>query len=99
MSLLLKREINIVLEEANTLINVYDSRKLLDYGRSFSLFSDFNHFKKDSRVCTYCNWSYHTIDVCYHKHGFPPNFGKKKVYVNASNVSISDAQHLIRNCE
>lgn len=25
-------------------------------------------------LCTHCNWSNHTIDTCYFKHGFPPGY-------------------------
>lgn len=50
-------------------------------------------------MCTHCNRSGHTIYVCYRKYGFPPNFSKKQVFANASNVLSGDGEHLVNNGE
>ncbi|XP_065873535.1 uncharacterized protein [Euphorbia lathyris] len=41
-------------------------------------------FKKGAiKKCSYCGKDWHTVDQCYKKHGFPPNFkGKKKFVAN-----------------
>ncbi|XP_019460459.1 PREDICTED: uncharacterized protein LOC109360193 [Lupinus angustifolius] len=44
----------------------------------------------NQKVCTYCGKERHTTDVCYYKHGFPPNFGKQKVN-NAVSTNMIDA--------
>lgn len=77
VSLTSKFESNVVLEEANTLIYAYDSRELPNHGKSSTPFGVFHNSKKDSRMCIYCSRSGHTINVCYHKNGFPLKYGKK----------------------
>ncbi|XP_019430194.1 PREDICTED: uncharacterized protein LOC109337635, partial [Lupinus angustifolius] len=54
------------------------------------------------KVCTYCGKERHTIDVCYYKHGFPPNFGKQKMnHVGSTNMvdarSENDVLHTENN--
>ncbi|XP_019435943.1 PREDICTED: uncharacterized protein LOC109342409 [Lupinus angustifolius] len=44
------------------------------YGRGFGSGRTMN-----TKVCTFCGRERHTVDVCYSKHGFPPNFGKQKI--------------------
>ncbi|KAF1869335.1 hypothetical protein Lal_00018428 [Lupinus albus] len=44
------------------------------------------------KICTYCNKSGHTVDLCYKKHGYPPNFkftNKNPGHVNLVTTSIS----------
>ncbi|XP_019423017.1 PREDICTED: uncharacterized protein LOC109332489 [Lupinus angustifolius] len=40
----------------------------------------------NNKICTFCNRSGHTIDVCYRKHGFPPSF-KLNSNGNINNVT------------
>lgn len=94
VSLLSKPEPTTVVEMTNIVTNAYDSRKFP--GKSSGGFQNSN---KDRRMCTYCNISGHTIDVCYHKLGFPPNYGKKQIFVNTSNASNGDVQHVIHKGE
>ncbi|XP_019450585.1 PREDICTED: uncharacterized protein LOC109352859 [Lupinus angustifolius] len=42
------------------------------------------------KVCTYCGKERHTADVCYYKHGFPPNFGKQRMN-HAGSTNMVDA--------
>lgn len=62
-------------DDTNILINSYDARK--PYGKASNSAGGFHQSKKDGRMCTYCNKSCHTVEVCYRKHGFPPSFDKK----------------------
>ncbi|XP_065851924.1 uncharacterized protein [Euphorbia lathyris] len=43
-------------------------------------------FKKGNiKKCSYCGKEWHTVDQCYQKHGYPPNFkGKKAVVANVT---------------
>lgn len=96
-SLLSKPDSSVTLEEANTLINAYDSRKFVDHGKTHNSFGGSHNSKKDNRICTFCNRSGHTIDVCYRKHGFPQTFSKKQTSTNASNASHGDTQSVVNN--
>lgn len=82
---------NSTIDEANRLVNAYDSRKFA--GKSSNSYGGASNNKKDGRVCTFCHRTGHTIDVCYRKHGFPPNFTKKQTSANASNAA--DTQNVM----
>ncbi|KAI5413228.1 hypothetical protein KIW84_057729 [Lathyrus oleraceus] len=82
---------NSTIDEANRLVNAYDSRKFA--GKSSNFYGGASNNKKDGRVCTFCHRTDHTIDVCYRKHGFPPNFTKKQTSANASNAA--DTQNMM----
>lgn len=43
----------------------------------------------NGKVCTYCGKNGHTIDTCYRKHGFPPNF-KFKNQGQVNSVASND---------
>lgn len=47
---------------------------------------------RTSKMCTYCNRNGHTIDTCYKKHGFPPNYKRNSAVNNctAPRDSFSD---------
>ncbi|XP_058768130.1 uncharacterized protein LOC131641849 [Vicia villosa] len=96
ISLLPKPDTTSNIDEANTLVNTYDSRKQNDRGKSSNSYSGHSNSNKDSRMCTFCNRSGHAIDVCYRKHGFPPNFTKKQ---SSANASIGDTQPLVSTSE
>ncbi|XP_061353304.1 uncharacterized protein LOC133298081, partial [Gastrolobium bilobum] len=40
----------------------------------------------NTKLCTHCGRTNHTVDTCYKKHGFPPNFQSR----NAANFSSQD---------
>lgn len=42
--------------------------------------------RNGSKVCTHCKKTGHTIDTCYKKHGFPPNWQRN----SANAASIED---------
>lgn len=60
----------------------------------------FNKQKK-TYYCTFCNFTGHTIDRCYKKHGFPPNYKNKGkhtvVYNNPSAYPLKNAASFAAN--
>jgi len=38
-----------------------------------------------SKVCSHCRMTGHTIDTCYRRHGFPPQFKFKSDIANSNN--------------
>lgn len=91
ISVLSQPDSNSTIDEANSLVNAYDSRKFA--GKSSNSYGGASNNKKDGRVCTFFHRTGHTIDVCYRKHGFPPNFTKKQTSANASNAA--DTQNVM----
>ena len=59
--------VSTVIEESRILINATNtSSGSRAYGRGRG--------QSSSKVCTFCDKVGHTMEVCYRKHGFPPNF-------------------------
>jgi len=57
------------IEDTNTgLVNVVDAQRQFGRGRGG---------RSNGRVCSFCGRSNHTIETCYKKHGFPPNWGRE----------------------
>lgn len=54
-------------QEEEVMINVVD-------GKRFKKFVGKGKYSGSTKVCTFCGKDGHTIDTCYRKHGFPPNF-------------------------
>ena len=46
------------------------------------------------KVCTFCGKTGHTVEVCYRKHGFPPNF-KFKNQSAAHNVLAEETEEIV----
>lgn len=86
VALLPKPDISLKMDEPDTLINKYDCRKSQDRGKNPSS----SGYKKDLRICTHCNRTGHTIEVCYRKHGIPPHFGKKGISTNSYTSNGTD---------
>lgn len=55
-------------------LRLVDTRKPQGRGRG----ANSNNYsgKNSNRICIYCGKTGHTIETCYRKHGFPPNYGK-----------------------
>ncbi|XP_019436494.1 PREDICTED: uncharacterized protein LOC109342873 [Lupinus angustifolius] len=47
---------------------------------------------RGTKICTYCHKQGHTIDVCYRKHGFPPNY-----FTNMNNINSYMVQEPIED--
>ena len=82
-----ERQKGVNLEEPKVIANVTDNN---GNGRG----SYNNHGRGAGRgrgqsfkVCSFCNKTGHTIDVCYKKHGYPPNYKK---YSNINNCTSSE---------
>jgi hypothetical protein len=73
-------------EDSKVLINASDAKRSQGRGRGSN--NSYSGYKKPLRVCTYCGKDGHTVEICYKKHGYPPNFGK-----NASANSYNSEEH------
>lgn len=80
--------------EAEVLANIVESN---GKNQSFSRGRGFNkteisrgRFFKE-KVCTYCSKNGHIVDVCYRKHGYPPNWVTCRGNASTNSVGI-DAQ-------
>jgi len=55
------------------LVNAMDGQRQFGRGRG-------NGFQGRGRgtlrVCSFCNKTNHTVETCYKKHGYPPNWGR-----------------------
>lgn len=60
-------------DETGILVNVVDGSKSYGRGRGNG---PQGRGRGNGRQCTFCNRSGHTIETCYKKHGYPPNFGR-----------------------
>jgi hypothetical protein len=76
------------IDESKVSINASDARRPQGRGRG-SGGSTYPNSKK--RQCTYCGKDNHTVDNCYKKHGFPPNFGRN---AHANQVNSDDQGEL-----
>nr|KYP72603.1 hypothetical protein KK1_005199 [Cajanus cajan] len=47
----------------------------------------------NSKICSHCGKSGHTVDTCYKKHGFPPHFKFTKQNQNKNKVYVNDSVH------
>ncbi|XP_040950991.1 uncharacterized protein [Gossypium hirsutum] len=45
----------------------------------------------DSRQCTFCGKSRHTVDTCYEKHGYPPGY-KSRGRTSRANAVLTDGE-------
>ncbi|XP_058726423.1 uncharacterized protein LOC131597764 [Vicia villosa] len=97
--LLAKHDPSLALEEVNTLVNAYDSRKYPDQSKASSHNGGSQSSKGDNILCTFCNRTGYIVEVCYRKHGFPPNFGKKQVPANATTTNNGDNTVIAHNGE
>lgn len=91
VALLPKPDINLKMDEPDTLINAYDSRKSQNRDKNPSS----SGYKKDLRICTHYNRTGHTIKVCYRKHGFPPHFGKVSQQTLTHLMVMMSSKHLL----
>jgi len=60
-------------DDHGALVNVVDGSRGYDRGKGNG---SQGRGKGNSRQCTFCNKIGHTIETCYEKHGYPPNFGR-----------------------
>ncbi|XP_050218570.1 uncharacterized protein LOC126669204 [Mercurialis annua] len=55
---------------------------------NFQKKGNYKKFSNNSMMkCTHCGYSGHTVDICYIKHGFPPNYKSKGRSQNSSHIN------------
>jgi len=69
-------------EDSSILVNATDSKKQYGHGKSFV------GSKNNSKFCTFCKRTNHTVEFCYQKHGYPNSY-KSISSANATNASSS----------
>ena len=55
-----------VTENLEVMVNLSDGKKPTVYGKGKG--------NSNTKPCSYCNRTGHTVDTCYRKHGYPPGF-------------------------
>jgi len=77
------------IEDSNILVNASDARKP-NYGHGKPNNGSFPP-KNNSKYCTFCHKTNHTVEFCYQKHGFP-NANKGTPSTNAvTSDGVSDS--------
>jgi len=83
----------LIIGEPNTLINAADSQHRASLGRGRGGVPGGGGRGSSSKLCTFCGRTGHTIDVCYGKHGYPPDHprypGKPRVSRSQTSNSAS----------
>jgi len=74
-----------VSEDHNILVNASDARKQFGHGKNVA------SSKKNSRFCTFCKHTNHTVEFCYQKHGYPNSY-KSNSSANSASASSTDNQ-------
>lgn len=78
-------------EETNGMINVVTGGRGRGNG-NFQGRGGQGRCRGNGRQCTYCGKTGHTIEICFKKHGYPPNFGRgSNAFTN--NVGIDDTDN------
>ncbi|KAJ8759783.1 hypothetical protein K2173_009884 [Erythroxylum novogranatense] len=82
-SLVIQQERQLLADSSSTFagnaIRSYQSKSSSSQSRS-------SDSKVDTRQCSFCGQPRHTVDTCYHKHGFPPGYKSRRQTSRANNV-------------
>ena len=65
---------SVIKDTSTRLVNVVDAQRKFGRGSGNAGFQV--RGRGNGRVCSFCGRSNHTIETCYKKHGFPPNWGR-----------------------
>ena len=65
---------NTPLEDTTSLVNVVNGQKQFCRGRGSNAYQ--GRGRGNGRQCTFCERTNHTVDTCYKKRGYPPNWGR-----------------------
>lgn len=65
---------SVVEDTSAGLVNAVDAQRQFGRGRGNAGFQ--GRGRGNGRVCNFCGRSNHTMETCYKKHGFPPNWGR-----------------------
>jgi hypothetical protein len=79
-------------DTASGLINAMDGHKQFGRGRGNGYSQ--GKGRGNIRVCSFCNRTNHTVETCYKKHGYPPNWGRGggNSFANANFVDCEDVE-------
>ncbi|XP_019415124.1 PREDICTED: uncharacterized protein LOC109326775 [Lupinus angustifolius] len=84
--------INIVFHLGNT--HGRNNNNYQDRGRGFGRGYGAGR-NNNTKVCTFCGKERHTADVCYYKHGFPPNFGMQRLKSDGSSTHNTSSTNIV----
>jgi len=78
-------------DKASGLVNAKDGQRQFGRGRGDSFQG---RGRGNTRVCSFCNRTNHTVETCYKKHGYPPNWGRGggNSFAKANFVDCEDAE-------
>jgi hypothetical protein len=73
------------------LVNAMDGQRQFGRGRGYS---PQGRGRGNPRVCSFCNRTNHTVETCYKKHGYPPNWGRGggNTFANANFVEGEETE-------
>nr|KYP34389.1 Copia protein [Cajanus cajan] len=87
----LLQEVNLVASITNNKQS-FGGRNGSSSGRGRGRFNQRNFSNQPQKICTFCGKERHTVETCYFKHGFPPNFNfKNKRQTSTVNSYPSDS--------
>lgn len=65
------------------------------FGRGSNFSKGYGRSSNSGKMCTYCGRTGHTVDVCYKKHGYPPNYKfKNQGQINSVMAEVTDTDHV-----
>lgn len=81
---------NIQIVSDDSFVNAVDRR--FGQGRGRGGYNQNFDGRNSSKICSFCGKTGHTVDVCYRKHGYPPNYFQKNSSVASSSANESYEQ-------
>jgi hypothetical protein len=79
-------KLSLPVDDSKILVNSVGKSQGKGYGNGNSAF-----IPGQKRSCSFCGRGGHTVDTCYRKHGFPPNYGNKNsAMVNNSSLETNE---------
>lgn len=78
------------LDDTTRLVNAVNGQKQFGRGRGSSSYQ--GKGRGNGRYCTFCERTNHTVDTCYKKHGYPPNWGREEGNSYANMIDGDDAE-------
>jgi len=78
------------LDDTTSLVNAVNGQKQFGRGRGNSSYQ--GRGRGNGRYCTFCERTNHTVDTCYKKHGYPPNWGRGGGNSYANMIEGDDAE-------
>lgn len=79
----------VVNEENNIFINIVERKFSQQRGRGG--YNQSSGGRNSNKMCSYCEKSEHTMETCYRKHGFPPNYQFQKANSSVASSMSNDS--------